>query len=108
MTITVTILKDSVCLLSSLGESFTADNDEHALYYVACHSNDVFLSGFFGNLVLCNVLQQYVGFNAVVIFFSCDEPMYTSTQQRRSLNAFLNARMIVLSLCHALKPKSRR
>lgn len=86
MTITVTKLKDSVRLLSSLGENVIADSDEHALCYVAYHSNDVVLSGFFGNLVLCNMLQQYVGWVSMLLF------------------SFLNARVIALSLCRAFKP----
>lgn len=57
-------------LLSSPGGRFIVDNDDNdALCCVACHSNDVLLSGFFDNLVPCNVLQQFVGFDAVVIFF---------------------------------------
>lgn len=59
----------SESLLSSHGESFIADSDEDTLCFVACHSNDVFLAGFFGNMVLCKVLQQYVSFNAVILFF---------------------------------------
>lgn len=64
----------SESLFSSHGESFIADSDEDTLCFVACHSNDVFF-GFFGNMVLCKVLQQYVSFNAVILFFfpHCDE-----------------------------------
>lgn len=88
----------SESLFSSHGESFIADSDEDTLCFVACHSNDVFLAGFFGNMVLCKVLQQYVSFNAVILFFFLIVMSYTSMQQR----SLLNARLIVISLCRAL------
>lgn len=97
---TITILKDSVRLLSSLGERFIADNDEHALCYVACHSDDVFLSLATWYCAMCHN-STWVSV-LLLIPSHCDELMYTSTQQR--LNAFLNARVIVLYLCRALKP----
>lgn len=87
----------SESLFSSHGESFIADSDEDTLCFVACHSNDVFF-GFFGNMVLCKVLQQYVSFNAVILFFFLIVMSYTSMQQR----SLLNARLIVISSCRAL------
>lgn len=56
-------------MISSPGESFVVNNNDPALCCAACHSNDVLLSGFFDDL-LCDVLQQFVGYNDVVIFFS--------------------------------------
>lgn len=90
----------SESLFSSYGESFIADSDEDTLCYVVCHSNDVFLAGFFGYMVLCKVLQQYVSFNAVIFVFLI-VISYISMQQR----SLLNARVIVIFLCRAFKPR---
>lgn len=79
-----------------LEKSFITGKHKHAFCYVACHSNDVLLTGFFGNLVLCNVLQQYVDYWFLSSLWWC---WYTHPHNKEvSLNAFLNARVKML-LC---------
>lgn len=105
MTITVTILKDFVCsvLLSSPGKSFIVDNDEHALCCVACFYWASSLTTWF-----CVMCYSRTWVPVLLLFSShCDQVTYTSQQHRRFLHASLSVRVMLRSLCHALKLNSK-
>ena len=85
MTITVSIVNSS----SSHGESYIADNDEHALFYVACHSNDVFLIRPLWQPGIVQCVTTVCEFQCCCYFLFI------------VMTASLNARVIAISLCCA-------
>lgn len=86
--IPVTIPKDSVHLLLSLGGIRIADNDEH-VFCVSFKMTCFYLASL--ATWYCATCYNSVRVSLLLFPSHCDELMYTPAQQRRSLDASLNA-----------------